>query len=167
MSETTKKMLKYSASKSVMALNPGFFNPTKKSMIADTDALLPSKPLISSPGKKLGHSKNDLAGKFLSIWQLLNGPKLEEEFRFHPERKFRCDFCHLASRTCIEIEGGIFNKRGGHSSVSGILRDIEKYNELSFLGFRLFRFHGKEGVAGSVDHTNITRLIRFLESKRI
>lgn len=157
MSETVKKMLKYPASEAIKALNPEFFGITPGSLIQ------PSKPLISNPRKKLGHSKNDLAGKFLSIWKILNGPALQEEFRFNPERKFRCDFCHLPTMTCIEIEGGIFNQRGGHSSVTGLLRDISKYNELSFLGFRLFRFHGKEGVAGSIDVANLTRLIQFLE----
>lgn len=157
MPKIIERALKYPTSNAVKALNPGFFG------IAPSSTIKPSKPLISNPSEKLGHSRNDLAGKFLSIWQLLNGPKLEEEFRFHPERKFRADFCHITTRTCIEIEGGIFSKKGGHSSISGILRDIDKYNELSFLGFRLFRFHGKKEVAGSIDVPNLTRLIRFLE----
>lgn len=107
-----------------------------------------------------------LVNSFRRIWYDLCEIKLEEEFRFHPERKFRCDFCHLPTRTCIEIEGGIFNRKGGHSSITGILRDIEKYNELNFLGFRLFRFHGKQGVAGSIDVPNLTRLIQFLNRSK-
>lgn len=149
-------VIRAQAKSAFKARNPHFFNNTH------SEALEPSKQPINDPGSIAKRSRNDLAGKFLSIWKILNGPGLEQEFRFHPGRKFRVDFCHLASRTCIEIEGGIFRK-GGHSSVSGILRDIEKYNEMEFLGFRLFRFHGKDGVAGSVDVANITRLICFLE----
>lgn len=157
MSKIIKRALQYPTSDAVKRLNPQFFNNSHAEVVK------PSGPAISNPKRNTGHSRNDLSGKFLSIWELLNGPKLEQEFRFHPERKFRCDFCHLSTRTCIEIEGGIFSKHGGHSSVTGILRDIDKYNELTFLGFRLFRFHGKEGVAGSIDVANLTRLIRFLE----
>lgn len=145
-------VIRAQANEAFKARNPSFFNNTH------SEALEPSKRPISQPESIAPHSRNDLSGKFSSIWRILNGPKLEEEFRFHPGRKFRVDFCHLSTRTCIEIEGGIFNKRGGHSSITGILRDIEKYNEMTYLGFRLIRLHTK-----SIDVENITRLIRFLE----
>jgi hypothetical protein len=48
----------------------------------------------------------------------------------------------------LEVEGGIFGHKkkdgarrgkGAHSSVTGILRDIEKYNAAGVLGWRIFR----------------------------
>ena len=47
----------------------------------------------------------------------------------------------------LEIEGGIFGGKeangrrykGAHSSVTGMLRDIEKYNAAAVLGWRVLR----------------------------
>jgi hypothetical protein len=50
MSETIKRMMKYPKSKAIQDLNPGFFNPTKETMAADIQALLPSKQPINDPG---------------------------------------------------------------------------------------------------------------------
>lgn len=81
-----------------------------------------------------------LESKFLFLWRCLNGPSLEREYRFHPDRKWRADFAHLASRTLIEIEGGIFMRAGGrHSRGSGYSKDAEKYLEAAFSGWRVIR----------------------------
>lgn len=159
MSETVKRMTKYAASNAFKARNPHFFNNTHQSMVE------PSKPLISQPKAKLGHYTNGLSDRFKEIWKLLKGPRLEEEFRFHASRKWRVDFCHLSSRTCIELEGNIYSKRGGHTSLTGILRDIEKYNELVYGNFRLIRLYRESSnhTECAVNVANITRLIRFLE----
>ena len=50
-------------------------------------------------------SPSRLESKFALLWRSLGGPELKREFRFHPERKWRADFAHPASRTLIEIEG--------------------------------------------------------------
>jgi hypothetical protein len=57
-----------------------------------------------------------LETRFLSLWRVAHGPVLERELRFQPERKWRDDFAHLASRTLIEVEGGIFIRGGGRHS---------------------------------------------------
>lgn len=71
---------------------------------------------------------------------------LEEEYTFHPERKWRFDWAIPALKIAIEYEGGIFMAEGnkGHGSVGGILRDIEKYNEATVLGWRVIRVSPKD-----------------------
>jgi very-short-patch-repair endonuclease len=81
-----------------------------------------------------------LENQFLFLWRCLDGPPLEREYRFHPERKWRADFAHLPSRTLIEIEGGIFMRAGGrHSRGCGYAKDAEKYLEATLSGWRVIR----------------------------
>jgi len=68
-------------------------------------------------------------------------PNPQPEFRFHKTRKWRFDYAWAEHKIALEVEGGIYAKgrRGGHTSISGMLRDIEKYNEATLLGWRVFR----------------------------
>lgn len=72
------------------------------------------------------------------VWRSIHGPDLEEEFRFHPTRKWRADFVHHDSRTLIEVEGGI-HTYGRHNRASGFIADAEKYLEANLLGYRVIR----------------------------
>jgi very-short-patch-repair endonuclease len=47
----------------------------------------------------------------------------------------------------VEIEGGIY-RGGGHTTVAGIKRDVDKSNALTMLGWRLLRFHGDQVRSG-------------------
>lgn len=64
------------------------------------------------------------------------------EYTFHPTRKWRFDYCWPApdKKLAVEIEGAVFIPGKGHSSGSGITKDIEKYNAATLLGFRILRF---------------------------
>ena len=55
-------------------------------------------------------------------------------------RKLEFDFYWQTQRLAVEVEGGLFMKRGGHNSLSGITRDIEKGNLAAELGITLLRF---------------------------
>lgn len=66
-------------------------------------------------------------------------------------RKFRFDYASTPYKIAIEIEGGVFGRgkpcpvckrksAGAHSSVAGMLRDLEKYNEATAQGWRVLRF---------------------------
>lgn len=64
------------------------------------------------------------------------------EFKFHPERKWRFDFAFIIPSdntfVALECEGGIYT-RGAHGSISGIKRDMEKYNAAAARGWRILR----------------------------
>lgn len=77
--------------------------------------------------------------EFLFIWNALNGPALVREHRFHPTRKWRCDFAHLQTRVIIEIEGGTWSKKKNrHTTGNGYADDREKYNSAQELGWKVF-----------------------------
>jgi very-short-patch-repair endonuclease len=84
------------------------------------------------------HKRSSLEKKFCAVWKHIDGPELEEELRFHPERRWRADFAHSDSMTLIEVEGGI-HIQGRHNRASGFIKDAEKYLEATLLGWRVIR----------------------------
>jgi very-short-patch-repair endonuclease len=88
-------------------------------------------------------SKSQLEDRL--CWQLTAAglPAPVREFRFHPERRFRADLAYPAIKLLIEIEGGIWMRKSGHNTGSGITRDIEKGNLMTILGYRLIRVTSK------------------------
>lgn len=68
-------------------------------------------------------------------------PTPVREFKFHPTRKWLCDFAWVDQRLIVEVEGGTY--RGGrHTRHAGYRADCEKYNELALAGYKLLRFTG-------------------------
>lgn len=63
----------------------------------------------------------------------------ECEYRFHPKRKWRFDFCVPRVKLAIELEGAIW-VQGRHTTGQGFQADLEKYNEATLLGWKVFRF---------------------------
>lgn len=60
------------------------------------------------------------------------------EHRFAPPRRWRFDWCWPDHNVVLEVEGGVWTQ-GRHSRGSGFLRDIEKYNDATLRGWRVFR----------------------------
>ncbi len=89
----------------------------------------------------MGRTQSALERKFEIMWRELGGPALVEEHKFHPVRKWRFDFAHLESKTAIELEGGVGNK-SRHTATAGYIKDCEKYNTATALGWRVFRIPG-------------------------
>ena len=86
-----------------------------------------------------------LESRFLLLWRVAQGPPLEREYRFHPTRKWRADFSHPESRILIEIEGGIFMRKGGrHNRGIGYAKDAEKYLEAAMEGWTVLRLTEKQ-----------------------
>lgn len=76
------------------------------------------------------------------LWQAVIEAGLPEPLlQFHPipGRRWRVDFCWLAGRVIVEVEGGLYQAQSGHRSYQGVTRDIEKYNMLTLGGFRVLR----------------------------
>ena len=98
----------------------------------------------------------------IALWLEAAAPgAFVEEYRFHPTRRWKFDWAAPSLGLAVEYEGGVYRGGGGHSSVTGILRDIEKYNEAALLGWRVIRV-----TASSVrDGTAYTWLERALEER--
>ncbi len=71
--------------------------------------------------------------------------KPEQEWIFHPSRKWRFDFAfpHLQPPLAIECEGGTWAK-SRHTTGKGFEGDLEKYNAAALLGWRVLRFTGDQ-----------------------
>lgn len=101
-------------------------------------------PIIG--GKKVGkYFKRKSAGmdfiaKNLFYWCQAKCLVLEEEYRFHVERKWRFDFAIPAVMVAVEFNGGVFDRNGSHTSVQKIAKDNEKLNAASMLGWKVLRF---------------------------
>lgn len=76
-------------------------------------------------------------------------PPPTPEYRFHAERKWRFDYAWPQWKVALEVEGGVFGFKdpktgkhrsgGAHSSITGIKRDIEKYNYAGAMGWTVIR----------------------------
>ena len=60
------------------------------------------------------------------------------EHKFHPDRKWRFDLSWPDKLVALEIEGGAWSG-GRHTSGSGFVKDMEKYNAAVLLGWRILR----------------------------
>lgn len=71
--------------------------------------------------------------------------------RFIPDRKFEADFYFSRLKLCIEVDGGLWMARGGHTSGKGAKRDRERdmlaYTTLGILTLRVASDHVKSGEA--------------------
>lgn len=89
----------------------------------------------------------------LSHFARVEGLEFLTEYTFASPRRWRFDYALLPKtpslslsyqhslvplKIAVEIEGGIW-QRGRHNRASGFLKDIEKYNTASSLGWFLFR----------------------------
>lgn len=66
------------------------------------------------------------------------GKGLRQRLRDAGLRDWRFDFAWPDRHVAVECEGGVYT-RGAHGSVSGILRDIEKYNAAAQIGWTVIR----------------------------
>lgn len=87
--------------------------------------------------------KKDTAGHFLDCWdyfpELTAGlPYPTPEYKFHPTRKWRFDWCFERASVAVEVEGGLW-VNGRHNRPAGYAADIEKYNAAAAMGWRVFR----------------------------
>jgi hypothetical protein len=64
--------------------------------------------------------------------------KPETEFSFHPTRKWKFDFAFPDIMLALEIEGSVWNN-GRHTRGSGFIKDIDKYNEATMMGWKVLR----------------------------
>ena len=113
------------------------------------DSRKPSSAARSSKRKEaIGPS--ELEELFVLLVRTSGVPSPVREHRFHPTRKWRFDFAWPDHKLAVEIEGGIWRKKGAHSGGAAITRDCEKSNDAQLAGWRVLRFvrkHLDDGTA--------------------
>ena len=86
---------------------------------------------------------NDLEPLFLFAFKAIKPqgvPLPEQQYKFHPTRKWRFDFAWPSINLAVEIQGGSF-VRGGHNRGPQQAKDFEKLNEATKAGWRVLQFN--------------------------
>ena len=84
------------------------------------------------------------------------------EYYFHPFRKWKFDFAYIDIKCAIEFEGGIWLKKSGHNTGTGIARDIDKYNAAALMGWKVFRIYGDMVYKGKREMPDAMQLFRAI-----
>lgn len=97
------------------------------------------------------------------FYQLLRqlSPQWTEEYRFHPERKWRMDFARPDIRLAIEVDGGVWTG-GRHSGGAGQVADMEKGNAAVMLGWQTLHFTPQQ-----VKNGEAYRFVHFLHHRKV
>lgn len=104
-------------------------------------------------GGGLPKVRSEAEREFLEQVQLLSLPQPAVQLRFAPKRRWRADFAWPKARLIVEIEGGLWSRKGAkrckvcggtptgrHTSGKGFEGDLEKYNAATLLGWAILRF---------------------------
>lgn len=91
---------------------------------------------------------------FFTQLKIVGLPFPDSEYLFHPNRKWRIDYCWPVYKLAVEVDGGAFIG-GRHSQGKGFFGDMEKYNELAIQRFYLLRFTPRD-----IDGGKAVRIIR-------
>lgn len=100
-------------------------------------------------GEKGEHLKGTGANLVLEHHLDELGLRWTREAKFYFKRKWRADYAISANgdNVLIEIEGAVW-ANGRHTRGSGYVKDLEKYNMASALGYKLFRFTTQQVLSG-------------------
>lgn len=71
----------------------------------------------------------------------------EQEYKFHPKRKWRADFHIMGKKILVEVEGGVWSG-GRHTRGKGYIGDMEKYNAAVVMGYQVLRFSTEQVKSG-------------------
>jgi very-short-patch-repair endonuclease len=105
-----------------------------------------------------------LEAEFAAMYAMLGAdlPALKTEYRFHPVRRWRFDYCIPEYKIAIELEGGV-HSGGRHTRGKGFIEDCYKYNAATCLGYRVLRYtseHLKNPLAVIAE---IRQLVGYLD----
>ena len=67
-------------------------------------------------------------------------PEPKCQYQFHPQRRWKADFCYPEYRIICEVNGMTHQASRGHTSWAGIHRDYEKQNAAVLMGYHYFEF---------------------------
>jgi very-short-patch-repair endonuclease len=67
-------------------------------------------------------------------------PTPTHHFKFHPDRAYVADICFVPMKWIIEVDGGIWMDKAGHTTGTGYERDRIRDAEAALLGYKTTRF---------------------------
>ena len=107
--------------------------------------------------------------KFAGLPQPTHGQGCElPEFQFHETRKWRFDFAWPEKMIAVEYQGINWqpksDNKSGHQSISGLIRDCEKFTEASLAGWTLILITAESVNSGQAVGW-IERALKFRTSK--
>lgn len=113
------------------------------------------KKMIGAPKPKQGSKHPKVKGqKVLNEFEAKLARELralkinfEQEYQFHPKRKWRADFHLVGKKILVEMEGGIWSG-GRHTRGKGYIGDMEKYNAAVMMGYQVIRFSTEQVKSG-------------------
>jgi len=108
----------------------------------------------SAQGSSKPRKESTLERRFKLLWFAVSGQELEQEYRFHPTRKWRADFAHVGAKVLIECEGGIWSG-GRHTRGGGYIGDLEKYNEAVVGGWAVIRLSGSQITTDNLEKIKV------------
>lgn len=74
----------------------------------------------------------------------------ESELRLIPGRKFQCDLVWQSARLVVEVQGGVWLPKGGHTGGKGQIDDMFKLNTLQLLGWRVLQVTPQQVQSGEL-----------------
>jgi very-short-patch-repair endonuclease len=86
------------------------------------------------------------------------------EYKFHPTRKWRIDMAFPDVKLAVETEGGCWTG-GRHTSGAGFIKDMEKYNALTEMGWHLLRYQPNTRTIVKIDYEQIKRVYEGLKNE--
>ena len=94
-------------------------------------------PKTPTPAQTLRQLKADARIKSFYAWLIRNQIPLPiAEYRFHPPRRWRFDFCWTRHKVALENQGGLFSG-GRHTRGAALLNEHEKLNQAAADGYRV------------------------------
>lgn len=103
-----------------------------------------SNRMSSAEFRKIVKRRQPLSDDFIQALTLFGDKELnrfEQEYRFHPERKWRFDLAWPGHKVAVECDGMVWQAGGGRHNTDA---DREKINTASLMGWRVLRFSGKQ-----------------------
>lgn len=98
----------------------------------------PNGKIVVKAFKKKSKEKGWIEANLL-YWCNDRALQLQEEYKFHPERKWRFDWCIPSIKWACEYEG-IFSEQSRHTNRMGYTKDAQKYREATKLGWTVMRY---------------------------
>ena len=119
------------------------------------DQFGPSQPPAEANRALRAANRDSLESDFDGIWRLLGGSDDDwlHNYQFDTDSSMEIDRYHPAAGLGVEIDGGQYMRKSGHSNMDGLERDAMKGNRCNELGIELWRL-----TTSMVDYDEVARI---------